>query len=168
VTVNDGTHTFFFFPPLTSCVFPPLAVSRLVVMSPTTRPNNKDKHPGYVDRSPPRRAPAQKKANDEKSPEDKQAQEESRKAGIRHLAEVEECSNQKLKTLMALGPKPRPRIVTSASQTATSTSITGKHMSISINDNTRLTVNEDPFEKARSQRRRLWMHLAIIEMVANA
>jgi hypothetical protein len=97
-------------------------------MSPNTRPNNKDKHPGIVDLSPPRRTQAHKRADDEKTPEEKQAQEEARQAGIRHLAEVEKRTMQKLKSLMGPGPGPRAvsqkgpgGLVTASSTSASST-----------------------------------------------
>ncbi|KAN0129925.1 hypothetical protein V8E53_012251 [Lactarius tabidus] len=70
-------------------------------MSPNTRPSNKDKHPGIVDLSPQRHTHAQKKADDEKSEEDKLAREADRQAGIQHLA------------------NPKPRMVT-ANAVATS------------------------------------------------
>lgn len=72
-----------------------------------TRASNKDKHPGEVDLSPQRRTNAPKKASDNISAEERQAQEESRKAVIRRLAEVEARSTQKQKTLMGPGPGPR-------------------------------------------------------------
>ena len=89
-----------------------------------TRPKNRDQHPGIVDLSPQRRTQAHKRVDDERSAEDKQAREEARKAGIRRLAEVEERNAEKLK-MMATGPKPRPRMVTSASN---ATDFTGKCM----------------------------------------
>jgi hypothetical protein len=64
-------------------------------MSPNTRPSNKDKHPGIVDLSPQRHTHAQKKADDEKSEEDKLAREADRQAGIQHLANVEGVNGTK-------------------------------------------------------------------------
>jgi hypothetical protein len=103
--------------------FSPLACSPLVIMARiSTRANNKDKHPGVVDLSPQRRTHTQKRADDEKAVEEKQAKEDARKAGIRQLANVEERAMQKLKALMAPGSGPR------ASMTADSLGVgTGKH-----------------------------------------
>ena len=68
--------------------------------------DNKDKHPGVIDLSPQRCTQAQKRANDEKSEEEKQARDAVHQAGIHHMAEVEERTAQKMKTLMGPGPKP--------------------------------------------------------------
>ena len=90
---------------------------------PNTRPNNKDKHPGRVDLSPQRRTQSQKRADDEKSMEEKQAREEHHKAGVRQIAEVEERTTQRLKALMAQGAGPRlvDKRVHGGSVTASST-----------------------------------------------
>jgi hypothetical protein len=96
-----------------------------------TRPNNKNKHPGIVDLSPQRRTPAQKRADDEKTAEEKQAQEDARKVGIRHLAEVEERTMQRLKAMMASGPGPRvvDKIADTAPSQVASTRVgMGKYM----------------------------------------
>jgi hypothetical protein len=77
-------------------------------MSLNTRAENKNKHPGVVDLSPQRRTHAQKRADDKKSEEEKQAREAVRQAGIQHLAKVEEQTAQKMKMLMGPGPKPHP------------------------------------------------------------
>jgi hypothetical protein len=77
-------------------------------MRPNTRPTNKDKHPGRVDSSPgPRRSQLQKKADDGNSAEERQAREDTRKAGIRHLAEVEERTTIRLRAMLAAGAAPR-------------------------------------------------------------
>ncbi|KAN0130534.1 hypothetical protein V8E53_009217 [Lactarius tabidus] len=86
---------------------------------PITRPDNKNKRPGLVDLSPQRRTHAQKRADDEKFTEDKQAREDIRREGIRRIAEVEERTAQKMKSLGAAGPKPRARMVTATSETST-------------------------------------------------
>ncbi|KAI9436910.1 hypothetical protein H4582DRAFT_2058382 [Lactarius indigo] len=86
----------------------PLHVPQLVYMSRlNTRPSNKNKHPGVVDLSLQRCTHGQKKANEEKTVEEKQAREETQKAGICRLAEVEEHDRQTLNTLMGPGPGPR-------------------------------------------------------------
>ncbi|KAF8267185.1 hypothetical protein EI94DRAFT_1701211 [Lactarius quietus] len=106
-----------------SC-FPLLCIPCPVIMSClNTCASNKDKHPGMVDMSPPRHAPApsRKKVIDEQTPEDKLAREESCMAGIGKLAEIEEHNAQKLKTLMAPGLKPWPWMVMVVSKTAIST-----------------------------------------------
>lgn len=76
-----------------------------------------------VDLSPQRRTQAHKRVDDELSAEEKQAREEARSAGIRHLAEVEGRTTQKLKTVMAPGPGPRTggKKVPGGSVTASST-----------------------------------------------
>jgi hypothetical protein len=74
---------------------------------PNTRPKNKDMHPGIVDLSPQRRMHAQKKANDDRSTEERQAREEAHKLSIRHLAEVEERTTQRHNMVMAPGSGPR-------------------------------------------------------------
>ena len=134
--VNYPLQLWFVFP---LHLLSPLLCSRLAfpshipclaAMSPNTRPENKNKRPGIVDLSPQRRKSTYKKPADEKSTEDQQT-EESRLAGIRHVADIEERNREKLKHLMAPGPKPRPRIVTAASNTASSTSVgKGKHIHI--------------------------------------
>jgi hypothetical protein len=86
---------------------------------PITRPDNKNKHPGLVDLSPQRRTHAQKRADDEKFTEDKQAREDIFREGIRCIAEVEERTAQKMKSLGVAGPKPRARMVTATSETST-------------------------------------------------
>ncbi len=106
---------------------------------PNTRPNNKDKHPGRVDLSPQRRTQSQKRADDEKSMEEKQAREEHHKAGVRQIAEVEECTTQRLKALMAQGAGPQlvDKRVHGGSVTASSTAAVtrggmGKHIHIQL------------------------------------
>jgi hypothetical protein len=69
--------------------------------------NNKDKHPGVVDLSPQRRTHTQKKADDERAAEEKQAREVARMATIRHLADIEQHTIKKFKSLMAPGSGPR-------------------------------------------------------------
>ena len=95
-----------------------------------TRPNNKDKHPGIVDLSPQRRTPVQKKADDAKAMEEKQAREDTHKAGVRQLANVEQRAMQKLKALMTPGPGPRLSETTTRGELATADLGTGKHMHI--------------------------------------
>ncbi|KAH9020127.1 hypothetical protein EDB85DRAFT_1896313 [Lactarius pseudohatsudake] len=90
-----------------------------------TRATNKDKHPGVVDLGPQRRTHEQKKADNEKTAEDKQAREETRKAGIRKLTGVEERDRQRLNTLMGPSPRPRPRPVTGSNMAATTRMGTG-------------------------------------------
>ena len=67
-----------------------------------THPNNKNKHPGIVDLSPQRRTPIQKKADNTKAMEEKQAREGTHKAGVRQLANVEQCAMQKLNVTIGL------------------------------------------------------------------
>ena len=74
---------------------------------PANSHSNKDKHPGIVDLSPQRRTQAQKKADDEKTMEEKQAQQTAHKAGIHQLAKVEEHTTEKLRVILALGPGPQ-------------------------------------------------------------
>lgn len=77
---------------------------------PNTRPNNKDKHPGMVDLSPPRRTQTHKRVENERSTEEKLASEEARQTGIRHLAQVEERTSKTHKALMAgSGPRAVPQ-----------------------------------------------------------
>jgi hypothetical protein len=83
----------------------------------TTHASNKDKHPGIVDVSPTRCAPVCKKVDNQESAEEKQAREEAHRAGICHIAKVEECNAEKLKALMASGPKPWPQMVTTVVKT---------------------------------------------------
>ncbi|KAH9016476.1 hypothetical protein EDB84DRAFT_1443109 [Lactarius hengduanensis] len=90
-----------------------------------TRAGNKDKHPGRVDLGPPRRTPDQKRTDDRRIAEEKEAREDHRKAGVRQLAEVEQRDMQRVNTLMGPGPGPqakgkgpRPRMVTPSNMAA--------------------------------------------------
>lgn len=106
----------------------PVVMSRM-----TTRPANKDKHPGEVDVSPQRRTTTQKRVADNVSAEERQVREETRKNTIRQLAEVEECTSQRLKALMAQGPGPRidpkdhGRSTTAAKTVKPLAEVSGKH-----------------------------------------
>ncbi|KAH9023451.1 hypothetical protein EDB85DRAFT_1894781 [Lactarius pseudohatsudake] len=90
-----------------------------------TRTGNKDKHPGRVDLGPPRRTPDQKRTDDRRIAEEKEAREDHRKVGVRQLAEVEQRDMQRVNTLMGPGPGPqakdkgpRPRMVTLSNMAA--------------------------------------------------
>jgi hypothetical protein len=130
------THACVFpFTHSPSCVFPLLRAapaSSLIIMSPlTTRPNNKNKHPGIVDLSPQRRTHTQKRADDETAAEEKQAKRDAHKAGIRRLAAAEEHAMQKMKAVMGpeLGPRASGQTTHEASTTANSLGVgTGKNV----------------------------------------
>jgi hypothetical protein len=63
---------------------------------PITRPDNKNKHPRLVDLSPQRHTHAQKRADDEKFTEDKQAREDICREGIGCISKVEERTAQNI------------------------------------------------------------------------
>jgi hypothetical protein len=100
------------------------------------RAANKAKHPGLVDLSPPRRTHNQKRANDERAGEDKQAREEAHANGICRIAEVENRTAQKLVELMKPDGGPRtvgsrvPARPTTMRTTADLAAGTGKYMHI--------------------------------------
>ena len=97
---------------------------------------NKVKHPGLVDLSPQRCTHSQKKADDERAGEDKQAREEAHVNGICRVAKVENCTAQRLAELMR--PDGGPQTVGSqvpaqpmTMQTTANLAVgTGKHMRI--------------------------------------
>jgi hypothetical protein len=125
---HSTTHAYGFpSPPHSGVPLPciPLLLSPpcLAIMSHhNTCPNNKDKHPGMVDLSLQRRTQTQRRVENELSAEDKEAREEARKAGILCLGKAEQRSTEKMKSLMAIGSRPKACMVTSASSAMDSTS----------------------------------------------